>query len=261
MNVVIDEIIAVLQVLTFGNTVGGNQNVNFIRTPRKQHSTPFGNRRETGQNVIHAAVEPFDGRSAFHRTGDHGGVKSVTFHDVLADVFIQVFRRVGECREHQHFAVAGVDGVFDFIGDDSEQFLELGIMIRGYVRYKGDQHHQCIPVLAQQFTPRQEIHVGEVNFDLFAYRKHRAVLLVYIEVIFLIHFKHGEIDISGFFIFLYRVERVINELHNARQRELEGMDGAFQTLEKIDGHQVADTFFTPHLRQVFALVVCQVGIL
>ena len=141
MNVVIDEIIAVLQVLTFGDTVGGNQNVDFVGTSRKQHVTPFGHRRETGQNVIHATVEPLDSRSAFHRTGDHSSMQSVTFHDVLADVFIQVFRCVGERREHQHLAIARVNGVFDLIRDDSEQFFELGIVVGSDVRYKGDQHH------------------------------------------------------------------------------------------------------------------------
>ena len=30
MNVIVDEVVAVLQVLTFGNTVGGNQNIKLI---------------------------------------------------------------------------------------------------------------------------------------------------------------------------------------------------------------------------------------
>ena len=37
MNVIVDEVVAILQVLTFGNTVGRNQNIEFIGTTRQKY--------------------------------------------------------------------------------------------------------------------------------------------------------------------------------------------------------------------------------
>ena len=52
VNVVVDEIVAVLQVLTFRNAVGGNQNVDFRIVAGHQQLFVLGYRREAGQNRV-----------------------------------------------------------------------------------------------------------------------------------------------------------------------------------------------------------------
>ena len=41
MNIVVDKIIAVLQILAFRNTIGSDQNVNFIRAVGHQDIAPL----------------------------------------------------------------------------------------------------------------------------------------------------------------------------------------------------------------------------
>ena len=41
MNVIVDEIVAILQVLTFGNTIGCNQNINFIGAAGQEYGFSF----------------------------------------------------------------------------------------------------------------------------------------------------------------------------------------------------------------------------
>ena len=52
VDVVVDQIVAVLQVLTFRNTVGGNQNINIIFVVRVQQMLFFGNGRKERQHGI-----------------------------------------------------------------------------------------------------------------------------------------------------------------------------------------------------------------
>ena len=41
MNVIVDEVVAILQVLTFGNTIGCNQNINFIGAAGQEYGFSF----------------------------------------------------------------------------------------------------------------------------------------------------------------------------------------------------------------------------
>ena len=52
VNVVIDQIVAVLQILAFGNTVSGDKNIDFLCAARHQHIPPLGDGREAGQHIV-----------------------------------------------------------------------------------------------------------------------------------------------------------------------------------------------------------------
>ena len=70
VNVVVNEIVTILQVLAFGNTVGGNQNVEFVLASGHQNSLPLGNGGETGQHRIEIGVELRNGGFAVYRAGN-----------------------------------------------------------------------------------------------------------------------------------------------------------------------------------------------
>ena len=52
----------------------------------------------------------------------------------------------------------------------------------------------------------------------------------------------------------------VDESLNTGKRQLEGINGTFQSFQKVDAHQSADTLLTSGLREVFALVVCHFSI-
>ena len=71
MDVVVDQIIAVLQVLALGNTVGGNQHIDLRRIVRKQNVFAFRDGREARQNGIQICPQLRDRRLPIHRAVDH----------------------------------------------------------------------------------------------------------------------------------------------------------------------------------------------
>ena len=74
MNVIVDEVVAVLQVLTFGNTVGGDQHIDFRLITRHQQLLVLRDRREAGQHRVQVGTELRTGCPSFHRARYHCGV-------------------------------------------------------------------------------------------------------------------------------------------------------------------------------------------
>ena len=70
MDVVIYAIVAILQVLPFGNTVGGNKDIDLRRAPRQQDISSFGDRRKAGKYRIEVGAEFRDGRLALYNAGN-----------------------------------------------------------------------------------------------------------------------------------------------------------------------------------------------
>ena len=74
VNVIVDQIIAVLQVLTFRNAVCRNQHINFRGTTGHQNIPVFGNGREAGQHVVECCLEAFDRGTSVNRAGNDSGI-------------------------------------------------------------------------------------------------------------------------------------------------------------------------------------------
>ena len=72
---------------------------------------------------------------------------------------IEVFGGVGEGREQQDFAVAGIDRRVQFFGDNPAQLFQLGIPRRGDQVGGGQQGRQAVAVLSQILAPAHPIHV------------------------------------------------------------------------------------------------------
>ena len=115
VNIIVDQIVAVLQVLALRNTVRGNQDIDIMGAAWHQDIPILGDGREAGENVIQRRLQALDRRAPIHRACDQRGVQPVLFFDELADILIQVFRRIGEGGEDQHFLVARIDRRIDFL--------------------------------------------------------------------------------------------------------------------------------------------------
>ena len=99
VNVVVDEVVAVLQVLTFGNTVGGDQHINFRLITRHQQFLVLRDRREAGQHRVQVGTELGASRPTLNRAGYHCGVQSIPILNIAADIVVEItggIRKSGE---------------------------------------------------------------------------------------------------------------------------------------------------------------------
>ena len=153
VNIIVDQIIAVLQVLALGYTVCRYQNVNVYRVFLHEDIPVLGNGREAGQYIIEARPQSFCRRFPIHGAGDQSRIQAVLVLDVLADMLIQILRRIRKGRENQHLFVSGVDGMLDLVRYQSKQLLQLCIMLRCYVVYHHGYKGQRFGVPLQNLTP------------------------------------------------------------------------------------------------------------
>ena len=77
MDVVVHEIIAVLQILPFGNAVRGDEHVDFVWIVRTEQILLLGERREQRQNGVHIRLLAGQRRQFIACSGNHGGVEAV----------------------------------------------------------------------------------------------------------------------------------------------------------------------------------------
>ena len=115
MNVVVDAVVAVLQVLAFGDAVGCDQDIDVLLASRHKDVSVLRSRREACEDVVERRLKVLQRGSAVDRAADHAAVEAVLVHDVPADIIVQILCRVGECCEYQHLLVAGVDRVLDLL--------------------------------------------------------------------------------------------------------------------------------------------------
>ena len=153
MNIVVDQIVAVLQVLTFGNTVRSNQNVDFGRIVRHEHIFALGNRREAGQHMIERCFQAANGRFAVRTSGNHRRVQSMARFHMGADLIIQVVCRVRKGRKNDDLPVARIDRMGDLIVQQLKERLELAVMRRCDVVHHQKQQLQILRILRQLSSP------------------------------------------------------------------------------------------------------------
>ena len=153
MNIVVDQIVAVLQVLTFGNTVRGNQNVDFGRIVRHEYILALGNRGEAGQHIIERCFQAANGRFAVRTAGNHRRVQSMARFHTSADLIVQVVCRVRKRRKNDDLPVARIDRMGDLIVQQMKERLKLAVMLRGDVVHHQKQQLQILRVLRQLASP------------------------------------------------------------------------------------------------------------
>ena len=123
MNVIVDQIIAVLQVLTFRNAVCRNQHINFRGTTGHQNIPVFGDRRKTGQHIVECCLEALDRGAPVNRAGNYSGIQPIFLLYKRTHIVKEVLCSIRKCRKNQHFLVAGIDRMLNFFGQQLEQFL------------------------------------------------------------------------------------------------------------------------------------------
>ena len=123
VDVVVDQVVTVLQVLSLGNTVGGYQEIDHVMISRHHQLFLLGDWREAGEHGVHVVPQTGTGGTAFHGAGNQCSVEAVLLFYVGADMFVEVFRCVGESGKDQNLPVVPVDRLFQLIVDNREQGL------------------------------------------------------------------------------------------------------------------------------------------
>ena len=153
MNVIVDEVVAVLQVLTFGNTVGCNQNIKLIGTSGQEYSFALRNRREAGQHRVEIGSELRNGCSSVNRSGNLCRFQSEVLFCEFTDVCKEVIGGIRECSEDNDLLITGIDWLLNFLADQVKQRLQLCVMLRRDVGNHEGQEFQILRILFQLAHP------------------------------------------------------------------------------------------------------------
>ena len=160
VDVVVDEVIAVLKVLALGNAVRGDEQINLavLRHGRNLVAV-LGARGKVGEDLVEVGL------------AERGVVATAAGdqRDVDAKVVVrpgwqrveQVFGGVGKGGEHEHllvrFAAFVGGGVFDLALDEVFQLFELGVALRGDGFGRGVEQTELLLVPLKVFEPLVEI--------------------------------------------------------------------------------------------------------
>ena len=250
VNVKINQVVAVLQVLTFGNAVRRDQHVNFRRIVGQQQRFVLGDRRKTGQDRVQVRITQLCGGFAVHRAGDHRRMQPELFQQIGTEIFIQVIGGIRKRRKHDHLFVVAVDRAADLPRNQPNQFLQFAVVLRRDIRYHIVQQIQRLTVLHQAGAPTLIFHIRQIDFELFAEGEQRVVVQVFRVKIFIVghiaHFQHAG---THFVVCADRLDRIVDQRADPGKRQLEGIDGAFHALHQVDCHQPPDAPLTARLRE------------
>ena len=128
VDVVVDEVIAVLKVLAFGDAVGGDEQVNLAVLRHGWNLVAvLGTRRKVGEDLVEVALA--EGGVVVSAAGDQRDVDAQFFVRPIVQRVEQVSGGVGKGGEDEDFAVGLPElvggGVFDLVVDELLQLSSL----------------------------------------------------------------------------------------------------------------------------------------
>ena len=169
MYIIIDEIVAVLEVLSLRDAVGGDKHIYFLIEFGIDGSLFFRYRRKKSEDFIEVHfLTCLDCASRFDIAGDKGCVKPGAFLDERRNILIEILSRIGKCCENYDFLVAGIDWVGELRANIVYEQLKFAVMLRCNIFKHEQQCAEIIEVFDEIFTPLHIVHVGKVNLCFLA---------------------------------------------------------------------------------------------
>ena len=137
MNVVVYEQIAVLEVLAFADTVGGNEQVDpfaLVGEGGDLFGAALGDGGEVGEDVVEVGAAEGGGVAAV--TADEAGMDAKLRARPTGKMLVEVASGVGKGGKDDNlavgFAIAVDGGVAGFFGDELPEFGELPVTLGGH---------------------------------------------------------------------------------------------------------------------------------
>ena len=178
MNIVVNQIIAVLQVLTFRNTVSSNQKINLCFIIRHKQVLVLGYRREASQYRIQITSQFRNGSAALYRTRYHRCIESEILLYIFAYIIKQILSRISKSGKDNDFLIILIDWVLQFILDNPEQLLKFRIILRCNISNHQCQKFKNIPIFYKTISPGFIIHISNFNFDFLSKGKQLITVLI-----------------------------------------------------------------------------------
>ena len=209
MDIVVNQIVAVLQVLTFRDTVCSDEYVDVFMNPWflgfvlfiKDVIFVFGDGREEGEYIIKCTLKLRNGAFALCTTRDEGNVQSAVCLDSFGKLLIEIVCRVGKGSEDEYLPVVLVDRMGKLLLQVCYQHLQLAVMGWRNIFQHQEQHPEYFLICCQISSPTDIIHIPESETSyLFC---------------FLVDERNSFVDVS----------------RDALQGEAEGVDRTFQSFQ------------------------------
>ena len=182
MNVVVNQIVAVLQVLSLGNAVGRNQDIDIHLAVRHEEFSALRNRRKASEHVVESCRKLFYRALSVHASRDDGGIQSVARFQKGADLLIEILRSIGKCREDEHFFVAFVNRVLYFLREQVKELLQLAVMCGRKLRDQLNELIQNLLILFKLRPPADPVHIRKRNVYFLTHLKEVIVFIVEVKV-------------------------------------------------------------------------------
>jgi hypothetical protein len=170
VDVVVDEPVAVLEVLTLGDAVGRDEQVQ-LAFVGKLLRTLLREGREGSEDGSQVLAQPGKRGLVAARAGHEGGVDAVLLLRPWSELVIQIMGGIGERSEDDDLTVAGVDRAATLGLDDLAECRQLGVTRSIDLAGSRVERRQSIAVLDEVLLPADEVDVIEQHFDLTANQK------------------------------------------------------------------------------------------
>ena len=247
MDVVVDQVVAVLQVLAFGDAVGGDQKVNVRgRQVGVEVVSLLRSRREATEQDIQIRRDAFVARHLF-RPSDERAVPPMALLHVRPTVFVEVVRGVSKGREYDHFDVFRIERGRGLVVNQLDQSLEFLVLVSTDVDDFSPKGIKNFEIFSQIFLPSCNVHVGQRHLHFFAdHTFFVAPIRIPIERL-VVHPGFDAFPFVELALFNFG-QGAFDELDDALEGDAEGIDGALKALEQVDAHQDTQAIFTTRLR-------------
>ena len=180
VDIVVDDAVAVLQVLAFGNTVGRDEHVDVLALePRIRDVAVLRYRTEAGDDFVHVVANALDrAAGALRAASDLSGLEPIATLHIGSDVLVEVVRRVSERRKDQQLLVARIYGVLDLVRDNAPELSQFRVMLGIDGGDKLADVLERLEVLEHIALPANPVHILEREPALGADRKVGVPLLI-----------------------------------------------------------------------------------
>ena len=232
VDVVVDDGVAVLQVLPLGNAVRGNQQVNIGVAGGVPALTGY--RRKVGQDGVEIVAA---GRGLTAVPGNHGNVEA-QLPGQVDQVGVQILRRILESGEYQQLAIEVAlpvnSGLRRLGAEGSADSRQLAVPLRSNGLYLRQGGGKRLPVLPQVGLPAAQIQLRQAIGIAPPVDEKLLVLPILLRPDVGVGQIRGGLAVLPVAVNL--VQQLLHLADGALQGQGQGMGGTFQPFQKVRPH-------------------------
>ena len=243
MDVVVDQTIAILQILPLGNAVGGEQDIHLTQRPILVRQF-FGDRREVTQNLPEAGSRKLERPCPVTVTGQFSALQPEIVLQAGRQLVEQVICGIRESSEHQHLAVTRVIGLAYLLLNELPQPDKLRITLRRHTLGIAQQLVKLPDVEVQIIRKPEGVDITQVNMHLPPGSEFLRIIVI-IKLSSLTDIVGSPRSVSRQVVQPF--PKIFASLQNPLQRDAETVHRRFHTLQHVDPHEIGHRLGAVHL--------------